>query len=442
MVFNTIATHVRPDLDEIGAMWLLQSKRFGAEKIFPGISTAKLVIWRNGKSSDGRSAEELEKDGILAIGVAGGWSDEHPTKNKVRTRQECTMTLVAKKLGVENDPTLQSILKYVLWEDTHGGGRSELAGLVKTLHAQYPDSLEQVIWWTTIALEGKYQERKNSKSLHGDSIDGCSLAVIAETLGIDGSTEKDDAIEAITEFISGGDNGRSCSEFSLLGLARSLYCQYPEATTDVIAWGAVALGAIYKHQQMFWTSAKEEFENAEVEEITHLRGQTIKVATLVSDSEQVATFARSKKGGGVAVLILKRSSGHVSILTNRKSEIELYDVAQMVRREEQEAKGKVVTSSWQLLSGENSVPGAEEWYFHIASQCLMNGSPKHPDVPSTRLSMERIKELVIIGLSNVFESTRDDKCFEGVCTSPSHNRCPWYKWGLLRCRMIRRMKAS
>ena len=344
---HTIATHEKPHLDEIAAIWLL--RKFG-EKRFPGISTAGVAYWDSGGTPDGRAADAYEKEGILPVGVGGGSLDEHPAEGRERREGECAATLTADLLGIRDDPVLEKILKFVLMSDTKGAGNSfDLAYLVKAFHRQYPEDSKRVMEWVLLALEVKYNEQ--------------------------------------VEFLS---------------------------------------------------SAREEFQKAEVEEVPGPNGQTLKMATVRSDSELVGKFARSERGCRAAVVIQRLSRGNTQIYTNKLFRVLLYDVAQMIRLAEQEAKGEVVTTDWRLLASEGKVKGAEEWYFHSAGQFLLNGSLTTRNVPPTRLSLESIQEIVRIGVNpNAFEPKRAEDCTHGICTSTRNNPCPWYAWGLHRCRKIR-----
>ena len=348
MRFRTIVTHVAPHLDEIVAVWLLQ--KFGESK-FPGMKSVELDFWSTGgETPDNRSAVDYEKEGILLVGVGGGRFDKHPV-NGVKKEGECAATLVAKELGIAEDPSFGQILDFVKNSDLKGGGNPfDLANLVKTLHSQFPDDPEKVIEWAMLGIEAKYQE-----------------------------------------------------------------------------------------QVSFLTSVKEEFDRlAEVEEIQGPNGRSLRMVTIESDNTQMSQLARSVHGGYSAVIIQKQSSGNVQIFTNKYYGLTLYDIVQMIRLAEQQAKGRAVTSDWKTLSSEGKVEGAEEWYFHQTGQMLLNGSLTARNVPPTRLSLDQIKEIVRIGINpELFEPSYSEHCKTGNCLATRSNPCPWYQYGLKRCRTIR-----
>ena len=92
----------------------------------------------------------------------------------------------------------------------------------------------------------------------------------------------------------------------------------------------------------------------------------------------------------------------------------------MIRVEEQRIKGKTVIRPkrltlreyYEYLSREGKIHEAEEWFFHEGIQALFNGSLSKSDVPPTKIPLDRIKELVKIGLDqNLFyENCSPRKC--------------------------------
>lgn len=338
-MFKAIVNHRRPHIDEICALWLL--RKFG-EKTFPGASQAKMVFeGAGGEDLSGFSGDEFESEGIILIGVGGGKFDEHPGVKTFGKPDECTSTLVAKELGIENEPTLERILRFVKASDLKAGNQPfDLANMVKAMHHANPNDPCLVVNWAMQALDAKYAEQ----------------------------------------------------------------------VSFLVAKGEVSLKAIQGP------------------------GRKIMLASGVSDSEKFNSACRNQ---GAAIVIQKQPSGNVQIYTANKERLVLYDVAQMLRLEEQEAKGNVVTTDWKALANEGKVEGAEEWYFQIAGQMLLNGSLSCPNRP-THLSLERIRDIVTIGVDPTsFEPSRAEKCQQGICASARDKPCPWYRYGLSRCRKIR-----
>lgn len=353
---ETIVVHVRPHLDEVAAIWLL--KKFGEEK-FPGVKDAKITFGGSGgEAPPGQSAAAWESQGRLFVGVGGGRFDEHPTLQSGRKENECAATLVAKELGVADNPALEKILQFVLNNELKAAGHPfDIASILKILWAVWPDLHEAIIKWAILALEAKYEEQR----------------------------------------------------------------------------------------RFFEETGKEFKEKARIEEVVGPIGRPLKIATIQSDNELVNKFARSEFGGRMAVVIQQHPSGNVQIFTNAAYGLVLFDVAQMVRLEEQERKGQLVTTDWKELMKEGKVAGAEEWYFFCppggTASALFNGSLTAKNVPPTRIPLQRLTELVKIGISpSTFEPQRLSDCQRGTCVSSVNNPCPWYRRGLQRCRKIRFQK--
>jgi len=100
-------------------------------------------------------------DGILRLGVEGGPFDEHPVNGEpLKSGNECCTTLIAKALGVIDDPALEKIIRFVINTDLKGAGQPfDLASVVKQLYQKNDSKPEEVIEWATVGLEAKYQEQ-------------------------------------------------------------------------------------------------------------------------------------------------------------------------------------------------------------------------------------------------------------------------------------------
>lgn len=348
VTFHTIVTHKNPHLhfDEPFAIWLLRN--FG-EQVFPGINTAKIKSWgTGGKSPDGRSALEYEREGILPVGIGHGRFDEHPSVNGKRKEHECAATLIAKALGLIDEPALQELFEFALSSDCKPNGHPfDIANLAKASH-QGPLSPEEIMDWVMKGIQIKYDQ-----------------------------------------------------------------------------------------QFRFFDAVRKEFEeNAKIEEIQGPK-RILTMVSIVSNKSQINNFARSAQGVKADIVIQQQPSGNTQIFTNARSGLILYDVAQMINLAEQEADGKIKITKWEILSAEGMIPDGR-WFFLQKGQMLLNGSITAPEVPPTKISFEKIKEIVRIGVDpQRFEPKRKEYCKSGTCRANMRNRCPWYKFGLNRCRKLR-----
>lgn len=151
-------THQSPDLDALVTFWL---RRFGVDK-YPGIENSQLLTTANGNDAAAIAKEvlALEERGrrVCVVDIGGGEFDHHPHSSKPG---ECAATLFAKHLEVDEDPALESILRYVFIADTKGGDHPmALASLIKQRHQAGVD-LEDVVCWAEKVLDDLYANQEN-----------------------------------------------------------------------------------------------------------------------------------------------------------------------------------------------------------------------------------------------------------------------------------------
>jgi len=154
---QTIVIHPKAHLDEIWAITML--KAWG-EKHFPGIADANILAdGTGGKTFDGTNAEKLLDDGFLLLGIGGGMFDEHPTVGNNGKQGECTSTLVAKYLGIADEPSLQKVMEYVMRSDLKA--KSDPFGIASVVKAMNEDCpTEEVVEWGMKALLAKCRQQK------------------------------------------------------------------------------------------------------------------------------------------------------------------------------------------------------------------------------------------------------------------------------------------
>ncbi len=327
-----ILTHWRPDLDAIVGIWLL--RRFGEEK-FPGISAAEVEFLKNEKLPRGKTAMELEQEGVICVDIGKGRFDHHQIENPA----VCAADLVAKHLELEGDLTLEKILSFVRRTDLKGTSQPfDLAYILKDMHNIYPDEPEKVVSWTIEALEAKFEE-----------------------------------------------------------------------------------------QISFWFTKLS--SSITIDEIELPDRRVLRVFSAVTDNNRFSRYARYR---GAAVVIQKEKSGNVQIFSNRQYGLIIDDIVRVIRLEEMRAKRKIETTDWNVLASAGDIAGVKEWYYHKEAQSLLNGSLTTPDKPPTRLSLDKIRELVKLGLSPTLPNStcvETKKCLK--------QQCPYYWYGLHRCRKLR-----
>ena len=276
------------------------------------------------------------------------------------------------------------------------------------------------------------KERKN-----GD----CAMSLVAKALKI----EEDPALEKILKFITNNDLKGSSHPFDLASLLSARYqCSCNGAPEKVIRETISDLETFYELQRRFFSCTKADFEKKATIDVVRNGDKELKIVSIASDDPQTNKFARSSYGCDAAVVIQKKTSGHIQIFTNRRYGVVLFDVAQMIRIAEQKAKGNLLVKDWKVLNSEGTLEGVPEWYFQHEGQMLLNGSLTNTDVAPTCLSVKRIRSFVQIALDyNKFSESHAIECKRGICTSMHNKPCEFYPYGLHRCRKIRyQMKTA
>lgn len=110
---HTVVMYPRPHPDPIAALFLLQE--YGREK-YPGIDEVNMEFWN--QLPEGKTVESLEQEGILLIDVGKGKFDHHAADGEKITTTE----LVARDLGITNDPVLKKLIAFIRRDDIEGKG--------------------------------------------------------------------------------------------------------------------------------------------------------------------------------------------------------------------------------------------------------------------------------------------------------------------------------
>ena len=345
-----IRTSLRPQLDEIVAIWLL--RKFG-QNLFSGIDTAKVKfidVADDELTSD--DILDLEADGILLIGIGSGRFGKWSRNKKNSKKNDSLVMLVAKELGLEKELTLRKIFDYV----SYLGSR------------------------------------------------------------------------------------KTSSVIDLSFLIQNLY-ESDHNSQKVMDWVMIALDGIYSSQVRFWQGTKRGFEQDA--EIFFIAGN-IAVALLVVDNLENSKFDTLVKQSNADIFVLQLSSGHIRIFTKNPRKIILQEVIKILRLKEAEINGrKIKTLDWRYLSQVGVIDEVPEWYYDSSVPVVLNGGLNLENIPPTKLSLKKIKEVLRIAFDNDYWHPKfTSSCKQGFCTATKRNTCPWYSFNLYRCRKLRENKRS
>ncbi|MES2224405.1 MAG: hypothetical protein V4478_00285 [Patescibacteria group bacterium] len=141
------------------------------------------------------------------------------------------------------------------------------------------------------------------------------------------------------------------------------------------------------------------FEETEVAQ----KKNKLSVCFIESDSVQLPGYLRSADGGKFDLVVQRRSSGHVNILTRPLKRPDLRMAAQLIRGEEyfiRTARRLANESALQAPGRNEEVP---EWYFDPATNSLQNGGINPAGSPATKVAWADMKELVRKSFSDAAE---------------------------------------
>lgn len=145
------AVVIFPKIQADTAVALYILARFGKES-FPGIDTAPVLFWTS--LPEGETPDTLLEKGTLAIDLGGGLFDHHIANQQSGKREDCASTLIAKYLGIIDNPPLKKVLAWAKRDDLEGKGTVSddpldrafgLSGLIMNLNRAFPDDPKRTL---------------------------------------------------------------------------------------------------------------------------------------------------------------------------------------------------------------------------------------------------------------------------------------------------------
>ena len=176
----------KPHLDPIAALYVLG--HYGLDK-FPGLFEAQIMFWSASRAPSADELKQFKQDGVLLIDIPGGDFDHHTNNTGV---DESVTEIVAKFLGVSENPELVALLNYVREDDLEGlhNRWGDLAYLLKNMYKQNTDQadvvrnalqivnyfqLGQESWFKITAEEYKTKSQILKIKYHGKNIKLCVI---------------------------------------------------------------------------------------------------------------------------------------------------------------------------------------------------------------------------------------------------------------------------
>ena len=396
--YKKVITH-RLHLDEVVAIVL--ALIFG-HKAGIDISKAKIEISFGNDLPDGKTSEDLDREGVLCIGEGGGRFDEHGKHGA--TAQKCAAVLMAEFLGVADHPTLNGILKEICDFDRHPTAtKTALGTVIKDRFIAKNKSMESVINWAILGVRDMVTFFLTENAQMRVDFDAYSAVFNRawQSASLDGHWTDEMYGRASRDFVASATNGQKLySDLSYIYYYRA--AMSGKEVADAWLYDAAYDAIVYQKK---WFLARDEFiKNVWVEKSTALIDGCevmIRVAMIKSDHEVMDKVYRStsalKRCGRIDCLVQVKSSGNVAIFFNHQSKLHGDDLARMLRWAEISLSGRKA-HGWEKLAKSDVLFFVPQWYYHrtdeIGKSGFYNGSLSHPLVQPTRINPEELLEIV------------------------------------------------
>ena len=344
--YKTIILPGKLHVDIVVALLLL--REYGESK-FPGISKAKLKFV---DSVPGEfKPKDLEATGVIAIDTGGGRFDHHDDETKLA--KECSTTLVAKYLGINQDPALKKLIRFALRDDIEGKGIVSgdvldrafgFPGLLINLTRYYPDKPQKVIEIALPLLQAHLKEENNRNHV------------------------------LPAEYLKCSDSGK--------------------------------MDAFVMKQD----------------------GKQLRIILIETDAPGMIGFLRAYNEIRANIIAQKSSSGHINIITQQNFQIDLRNIAGLVRLEEAR-KNKVDLSKIDLktIAEPRKHEQITKWYYDTVTNSMQNGGARPESVDPTILDLKDIKKIFEIG----FDMKNKDLYQKISQADPAAGKIDQFAYGLV-----------
>ena len=238
-------------------------------------------------------------------------------------------------------------------------------------------------------------------------VEKCVSQMVAEYLGI----HQKMSVKKLLEYARRDDiEGRGTLSkdpidraFGLSGLVNNLNRMFPEEQKTVLHAVMPLFLAHYIEEKKRHEDFPAEYEKKIREgkasiAVISTAGGSARIIAIETDEVGMAGYLRARNEIAADIVVQKMSSGHINIVTQQKKMLELGKIAAILRREEMQMKGVPHSKSPQELAQPGRIEGAEEWYLDTRARTIQNGGIHPQWTTPTRLSLERVGEIIKEGL--------------------------------------------
>lgn len=359
-----IGTHCRVDLDVTAAIWLMRQKK----------KIKKIIFYGGGD-------EELSNEmGIIWIDRGRGKLDHHRRLKDIET----SASLVAKEVGLFEDPIIQKLLKIVEKSDLQGESEPfNLADFTKCLQRNKNLTDEERINYGFKMIDAVMEfERKN---LPRDN--QWTQRIINDFLK--GKQEKP---KVFNGYLTCLNNPHFKRTFDLVEILAGIKDKEGDEA---------AVKFVNHLLQLKYEDSYEAFQRA-LADLCKARQIKAKGYLIISGRSDEPTFNKAARAQGATIAIQQNTDGHVQWFfnTNKVKDPLIDSIIFMLRLEECLIQNREIPPD---LWREGRIEKIPEWYYFKPpkignkkpARFIQNGSRTAPDVPTTQIPLELLEEIAV-----------------------------------------------
>lgn len=332
-----------------------------------------------------RSPDHLVWSGLLTY--YGGMLEIHTIASFAKLQPDTLAAIfLLRKFGAERFPGVQAA-QLVFWTELppdKTASEMEIEGylLIDLGHGQFDH----------------HTTRENGRPTQ------CASGIIAQFLGVDTHP----ALQKLLAYAKRDDlegKGTVSADpldraFGLSGLLVNLNRSYAHDLPGVANMVLAMFEAHYQEEENRTIIVKQEWKEiqengrCQIWNAPH-RGMSLRVVQLNNDNPSMAGFLRSY--AHFDLVILRRSTGHVNLISNQQCSIDMSSVAGAIRAAEAQKLG-LSLHTLPPLNTPGRLPEIPQWYYDTMANTLQNGGIQPQDTPATQLTDTEIREAVLHGL--------------------------------------------
>jgi hypothetical protein len=187
--------------------------------------------------------------------------------------------------------------------------------------------------------------------------------------------------------------------FGLSGLIAALNKKHTEDTNTIVNAVIPLLEAHYSNSYEHYVAIPSQIKELTTskEFISHTLQQPIRnmlVGFITSDHVGLPGYLRSNTGGNYRVVVQRRSTGHVNILTKQDPKINLSRLMAAIRLRELQTQNQD-SDDEAVLAVTGVHPDVPKWYYDTATNSLLNGGVTPDAIDATKIEWNELQAIVL-----------------------------------------------